>query len=118
VEVVAAVAEVAAQCDVGGDHEMPCPVWTRDLGFDPCRLVRQVKQFDGEKARRGGLPSPFSLGTASPAGKAGRGRGQRERLFRVCPPAAELLHLPHKAAGVEPRVPYACTNPLDPTGNG
>src|SRR5215470_1359596 len=37
-----------------------------DLLSDPCRLVRQVKEFGGCR----------SLGTASPAGQAGRGRGE------------------------------------------
>jgi len=34
--------------------------------FDPCRLVRQVKQFRGSR----------SCGTASPAAQGGRSRGR------------------------------------------
>ena len=90
------------------------------LVFDPCRLVRQVKQLGGSLISSGGQESwrkppncftcrtsrqgskedaripTLSRRTASPAGQAGRGRTPGERAFL----ALELLHLPDKPAGV------------------
>src|SRR5262249_22982815 len=41
-------------------------------GSDPCRLVRQVKHFCGERGVVH-LPASLSQRTVSPAGRAGRG---------------------------------------------
>src|SRR5262249_56623882 len=41
---------------------------------DPCRLGRQVKEFSGSSRGR----------SASPAGRAGRGRGEGKRLRSSC----------------------------------